>query len=173
MTSTDDLQKCIDINGIEWCNDSLPPDKDASCMTIDGKKFCQSKGNGTTLRQEIDAFKGFMFYPKLRMDEARQMKKLVVEFTIGFIISSLIFVLSLYIKDILDYVMSFVMIDGSFVSMIIISIVLTITMIILSFMEYRISKSLDKTRVMEKFAEKNPTEMLNAMMDYKPSPDGQ
>lgn len=156
---------CIEINGKISCYEPKPA-KDAKCTKIGGLPFCEASISGakidTTFQKEARKVMNSILYPKIHSDEAKHMERTFVEFTIGFIAAALVFTVSLYIKDAVDFILNF-FVDGTvtFLSLVIIIAALTGVSMILSFVEYRMTRSLDRTNLVETLAEKDIIEILN------------
>ncbi len=156
--------KCITINKETWCYDPAPEDK-SKCININGMFMCKNGKKERTFRQEVTRFKNILFYPKMRVDEAKQIETLSIEYTIGFIIGALTFTLSLYIKEIIDYfAFIFIPVSAGIFSIIVIVLVLIAVTLGLSVVMYRLQRAVDETNVGEKLAEKSPMEILNTVV---------
>jgi len=160
---------CIEIDGSISCYDPKPKST-SRCTNIGGSFFCKAR-NGkdgkidTTFREEARKAMNILLYPKIRVDEARHSKGVIVQYTIGFISSALVFTVSLYIKSMIDTIMLFFMsgAPATFISLLTIIIILIIVSIALAFAEYRARKALDRTNLLETLAEKDIAEGMREL----------
>jgi hypothetical protein len=165
MITTLPNDKCFTAGKDTWCYDPAPKDKD-KCVNIDGYFICKTDMKEKSFKQEVQRFKDILFYPKMRIDEAKKTEVLIIEFTIGFILSSLVFTLSYYIKDIIDIVTAlFMPVSYGLISVIIIVAILILITIILALAQSRVLKASEETNVLEKLAEKTPVEGLNTVLE--------
>jgi hypothetical protein len=156
---------CLEINGKISCYEPKPA-PEAKCVKIGSLPFCEATIKGTkidtTFQKEARKVMNSMLYPKIHTDEAKHVERMIVEFTVGFISAALVFTVSLYIKDAVDFILAFFM-DGTvtFISLVIIIAVLTIVSMVLSFVEYRTTRSLERTNLFETLADKDLVEILD------------
>jgi hypothetical protein len=152
---------CLTINNTVKCFEAAPPDeKKPGCALINGMFFCPNGKDDPTLKAEVTRFVDIVTYPKITMQDAKHFKRSVVEYTLGFILSALVFTLSLYIKEMIDlFVFSLISPTLNFIVLLLITIVLTIIAIMLSLLTHRITVANASTRTVEKLAEKTPREI--------------
>lgn len=160
---------CMEINGEIHCLE-LNPVRKKNCLNIGGYYFCEVNDDDNikkrSFKDEAQKFMNIILYPKLRTDETKQLEENIIEFTVGFVLSSLVFTLSLYIKDILDFFLFSLFPAGYniFILFIIIAILIGVSLV-LSIIRYRLKKAAKETRVLEQFAEKRPREIVNQLFD--------
>lgn len=164
-TGTGKSRDCIKINDKSWCYDPAPADP-SRCLNIEKRFFCQPERRDKTFKEEVGRFKKILFYPKLRIDESKQLEGLLIELTIGFIITALTWVLSGYISDAINYFIDTYIPGGETIAIIIAIIMsIIIIMIVLSFFQYRLIKAAEHTNMLEKFAEKDAQGIVKTAME--------
>jgi len=166
----DEVDKpCIKIHGKISCYDPNPVKND-KCHKVGSSFFCEMDVKGskvhTTFQKEARKLMNAMLYPKIRTEEARHVERSYLEYTIGFIAASLVFTVSLYIKSIIDYIISF-FVDGemTLITLIVVVILIITISMAISFIQYRASKAVSRTNLLETIAEKDITGILNEMVN--------
>ena len=158
-------KQCLDIDDTIKCFD-MNPTPEKNCSMLNGVAFCENGEKSKTFRDERKKFLGIMFYPKLRKNEAKEIENNIVQFTIGLVLSALVFTLSLFIKDIVDLIAIFFLPSSTTIlSLIIIVIVLIAISLVLAFIQTRVGSALEETELLEKVSEKNPVEALKAIVE--------
>lgn len=158
-------KQCIEIDGTMKCFD-MNPTKEKNCTMLNNVAFCENGEGPATFREERKKFFSILFYPKLRKGEAKEMESNVIYFTVGLILSSIVFTLSLYIKDIVDLIaFYFLPSTMTLLSLVFIIVILIGISLLLSFVQTRLVSAVEETEVLEKLSEKDPAEVLQTLIE--------
>ncbi len=162
MGSTGKMKdQCLEIEGTLRCVE-LDPTGKKNCVNVSGINFCERDGKeATTFKQERKKFLDIIIYPKMRLDETKKLETNIVVFTIGIVLSALVFTLSLFIKDVIDIIMISLFPSSVFNIFILLFIIIVIigVSLVLSFVQNRVQTAFNETDLLEKFAEKDPVEI--------------
>ena len=157
--------RCLEVDGMMKCIDPSPSD-DKNCTMIGGTAFCKKDDAPATFKQERKKFFNVLFYPRLRKKEASMLENNMVDFTIGLVLSSIVFTLSFFIKDIIDYITAMIFPSSiTIVTLVFIIAILIMISLVLAFLQTRFKTAIDETELLEKLSEKDAADVVQSLFE--------